>query len=113
MVRASWTLFSEAMNFSAALRTGSVETPVGAISKIPERSSPLVVIPLKGIGEAFAFEVFGHLAKTLRGVGGGLFLLESPGAEKGGGAQGGKEIASSGMMGVRVGMRMRVRVSMS
>ena len=63
---------------------------------------------LEGVGETFAFEVFGHLAKTLGGVGGGLFLLESPGAEKGGGAQGGKEIASSGVM--RVGMRMRVRV---
>ena len=35
---------------------------------------------------AFAFEVFRHLAKTLGHVGGGLFLLECPGAEDGGGA---------------------------
>lgn len=64
---------------------------------------------LKRLGEAFAFEVFRHLAKTLGRVGGGLFLLKNPGAENGGGAQGGKEIASSGMM--RMGMRMRVGVS--
>src|ERR1017187_8185115 len=45
---ASCTLVSEAMNFSAALRTSSVETPVGLISNKPGITFPFVVIPSKG-----------------------------------------------------------------
>ena len=37
------------MKASAALRTGSVETPLGLISNRPGTTSPLVVIPLNGI----------------------------------------------------------------
>ena len=37
------------MNASAALRTGSVETPLGLISNRPSMTSPLVVIPLNGV----------------------------------------------------------------
>src|ERR1035438_9729626 len=45
---ASCTLVSEAMNFSAALRTSSVETPIGLISNKPGITFPFVVIPSKG-----------------------------------------------------------------
>ncbi len=74
------------MNFSAALRTGSVETPVRCDFEKAGEDVAVGGNSLEGIGEAFAFEVFRHLAKTLGHVGGGLFLLESPGAEDGGGA---------------------------
>jgi hypothetical protein len=37
------------MNASAAVRTVSVETPLGLISNRPGTTSPLVVIPLNGV----------------------------------------------------------------
>jgi len=85
IVLASSTLVKEVMNFSAAFRTDSVETPLWLISNRPGMTFPSVVIPLNGAARPAPLSLLGHLAEALRRIGRSLVLAEDPRDKNGSG----------------------------